>query len=144
MIFNNIILNIINKKNKMSTNIYLQDYTENSFVILGDTKKYKETIKKMGGKWNSNLTNKKTNEKFGGWLFWSKKRPEIKKWVSNGCTEIRMSIDDIEKQIVFLESELKRLRMLSSKKSSTKISEEPYDIFDDEEEETSQSRRLLK
>ena len=70
----------------MSSNtIYIYDYTAKSFVIRGDTQPHKESIKAMGGKWGSNYTDKETGEKFGGWLFWTAKRPELDKWIKEGC-----------------------------------------------------------
>jgi hypothetical protein len=61
----------------MSTNIYIENYTEKSFVVRGDSTEYKEALKDIGGKWNSRLFDKKTQEFFGGWIFWSKKRSEV-------------------------------------------------------------------
>jgi hypothetical protein len=51
-------------------------YTDKSVVIKGDTKKYKEDLKKLGGRWNPNLTDKEGN-KFGAWIFSIKKEPEL-------------------------------------------------------------------
>jgi hypothetical protein len=39
-------------------------YSEKSFILVGDTKQFKEQIKNIGGKWNSKLKN---NHK--GWIF---------------------------------------------------------------------------
>jgi hypothetical protein len=69
----------------MSQTIYVEDYTEKSFVVRGETQKYKDSIKGMGGKWNSRLTDKETGDKFGAWLFWADKRKEIDGWVAKGC-----------------------------------------------------------
>lgn len=72
----------------MSKTIEIEDYTSKSFVIRGNTRDYKESLKEMGGKWNSRLTDKKTGEKFGAWLFWSNKQKELERWVSGGCKEV--------------------------------------------------------
>ena len=72
-------------ENMTSSTIYIQDYSQKSFVLCGDTIKYKDTIKLMGGKWNNRLTNKKSGERFGAWLFWTDKRDEIEKWIGEGC-----------------------------------------------------------
>jgi len=72
-----------------STNsIYIYDYTAKSFVIRGDTQPHKDSIKAMGGKWGSNYTDKESGEKFGGWLFWTAKRPELSNWIQDGCPTI--------------------------------------------------------
>ena len=58
----------------MSLNIYFEDYSDNSFVIYGETKPYKEEIKALGGKWNSNL-------KIGpGWIFSNKNKSTAHEW----------------------------------------------------------------
>jgi hypothetical protein len=96
----------------MQKDIYIEDYTSKSFVIKGETRKYKETIKSLGGKWNSNLRDKKTSEKFGAWLFWSEKRNEIEKWLSNGCKEVKISEENIKNRIYKLEQELNDLKKI--------------------------------
>lgn len=57
--------------------IYIEDYTAKSFVVRGDTKPHKDKIMQLGGKWVNNLTDKKKDEKFGAWIFWSAKRDEV-------------------------------------------------------------------
>jgi hypothetical protein len=96
----------------MTDQIYIEEYTQKSFVLKGDTKKYKETIKSLGGKWNSNLKDKKNGEKFGAWLFWSEKRKEIEKWVSSGCKEQKYSNQDIINRITRLENEINEIKKL--------------------------------
>tara|TARA_A100001011_G_scaffold394642_1_gene487547 strand:+ start:18144 stop:18569 length:426 start_codon:yes stop_codon:yes gene_type:complete len=66
--------------------IYIQDYSEKSFVLRGDTKPHKEKIKDLGGKWTSNLTDKSSGEKFAGWIFYMPKKAEIEKWLNTNIT----------------------------------------------------------
>lgn len=56
----------------------IQDYTDKSFVLFGDdTKKYKDCIKEMGGKWNVNL-------KIGpGWVFSSNQKDTVREWLKS-------------------------------------------------------------
>ena len=56
----------------------IQDYTDKSFVLFGDdTKKYKDCIKEMGGKWNANL-------KIGpGWVFSSNQKDTVREWLKS-------------------------------------------------------------
>jgi hypothetical protein len=68
--------------------ICIQEYTQKSFIVRGDTRSYKESLKAMGGKWNTSLTDKDSGDKFGAWLFWNDKRKEIDTWIRNGCPEI--------------------------------------------------------
>ena len=70
----------------MSTNMQIEDYTAKSFVVRGDTTPYKEALKDMGGKWNSRLFDKKSQETFGGWIFWTDKRIDVTKWFNSTPT----------------------------------------------------------
>ena len=46
------------------------NYSDRSFVLFGDdTRNHIDLIKSLGGKWNRNLTNPITGERFGGWIF---------------------------------------------------------------------------
>lgn len=63
--------------------MFIEKYTEKSFVVRGDTTPYKDILKDMGGKWNSRLTDKDNQEKFGAWLFWTSKRDEVEKWLKS-------------------------------------------------------------
>lgn len=66
----------------MSISLYTQDYSEKSFVLLGnDTKTFKEEIKNLGGKWNSSLS--KNGEKFSGWIFPSTKKNIVSRWIND-------------------------------------------------------------
>jgi len=42
--------------------IYIQEYSEKSFVIRGDTRPHRESLRAMGGKWANRLTDKETGE----------------------------------------------------------------------------------
>lgn len=68
------------------SNIQCQKYTEKSIVVRGETRDFKESLKALGGKWNSKLTDKSTQETFGGWIFPISKTPEVEKWMSNKVT----------------------------------------------------------
>ncbi|MGD7196592.1 hypothetical protein HI806_08495 [Ralstonia solanacearum] len=52
--------------------IFMEDYTKDgqikSFIVKGDTKKIKDGLKDLGGKWNSSL---------GGWVFSKTKEVEV-------------------------------------------------------------------
>jgi hypothetical protein len=72
-------------------NIYIEDYTTKSFVVRGETRDYKDSIKSIGGKWNSSLTDRESGDKFGAWLFWNDKRVDVQKWIDGGCTPVQSS-----------------------------------------------------
>ena len=69
----------------MSHNISIEVYTPKSFVVRGETQPHKESLKGLGGKWNSSLTDRNNGEKFGAWLFWSDKRSEVNNWIKKDC-----------------------------------------------------------
>ena len=46
------------------------NYSDRSFILFGDdTRNHIDLIKSLGGRWNRNLTNPITGERFGGWIF---------------------------------------------------------------------------
>ena len=61
--------------------LFLEQYSEKSFVLLGsDTKLFKDEIKVIGGKWNNSLSSKEGN-KFGGWIFPNTKKNVVSNWI---------------------------------------------------------------
>ena len=67
------------EENKNEGTISVESYNEKSFAVYGDTKRYKETLKAFGGKWNKNLKGRK------GWIFSNKKRKQVDDWLSGLC-----------------------------------------------------------
>jgi len=49
----------------------LEYYSNNSIAVFGDTKPWKENLKSLGGRWNSNLNGR------GGWIFPRIKEQEL-------------------------------------------------------------------
>ena len=83
--------NKVKSKQIMSTKeqtVYIETYSEKSFIVRGDTRPHREKLLSLGGKWADRLTDKKTKEKFGAWLFWTAKRKELDTWVEKGCKEV--------------------------------------------------------
>jgi|SaaInlV_165m_DNA_1040744.scaffolds.fasta_scaffold00259_23 hypothetical protein len=76
------------------TNLLIQEYSDKTFVVRGDTKPYKDILKNMGGKWNSRLTEKDSEDKFGAWLFFTSKRSEVDEWFSKGCINDTSSVSN--------------------------------------------------
>ena len=57
--------------------INIENYSDKSFVVRGsDTIKFKDTLKELGGKWNSMLKNG------GGWIFSNIHKEKIEKLIS--------------------------------------------------------------
>jgi hypothetical protein len=85
--------------------VYIETYSDKSFVVRGDTRPHRESLKAMGGKWANRLTEKESGEKFGAWLFWSQKRAELDKWIRCGCN----AVDGPSSQHVGNSSQLSRI-----------------------------------
>ena len=64
--------------NDRQTEMQLQDYTERSFGVYGNTKPYKDSLKKMGGKFNPRLQNGP------GWVFANHLRGNVEKYIETG------------------------------------------------------------
>jgi hypothetical protein len=99
----------------------VSDYTDKSVVVQGeDTRKYKEELKNIGGKYNANL---KTGP---GWIFPKNKEHEIKDFIESakeGIKEItKEGIKEITKEIDLkvlfkkLDNIEKMLKLLTNKK----------------------------
>lgn len=95
------------------SSIFIEEYSPKSFVVRGDTREHKESLKSLGGKWNSGLTDKKSGDKFGAWLFWNEKQQEIKSWIAKGCKSVETE--------VFKPNEINTLEKESSKNLEVKV-----------------------
>ena len=58
--------------------ISLEEYTDRSIVVRGETRQYKEDLKKLGGKYNSRLRGEP------GWIFPKSKQNDIVKFMKEG------------------------------------------------------------
>lgn len=143
----------------MTSKISIQDYTDKSFVVRGDTTAHKDTLRDLGGKWNARLTDKETGDKFGAWLFWTDKREEIEKWLKNGCPSGEKKQENTRNQPLFRNdaapvsqkdiAELHKkidilTKMVETLLKSQNIPQQEEIIEDDDDEETkTPPRRLL-
>ena len=69
------------KKRKIETNVYepisIETYNDKSFAVFGYTKEYRDELRELGGKWNTNLNRRK------GWIFPNSKRQRVEEWLKN-------------------------------------------------------------
>jgi len=63
--------------------IYIQEYSPKSFVVRDDTDNYRDSLEKLGGKWNRFLRDKETGDVFAGWIFYISKRSQIESWLND-------------------------------------------------------------
>ena len=54
--------------------ITIEDYSDKSFAVYGDTREYKEQLKNLGGKWAPKLSTGP------GWIFSNNHREAVNKW----------------------------------------------------------------
>ena len=67
----------------------IDTYSDKSFVIRGEeTKEYKDKLKDLGGKWNSNLKDG------GGWIFSNNNKNKVQEWLKSLKIEIDSTDDD--------------------------------------------------
>jgi len=123
---------VVSIKNKNTMEI--QDYTDKSFVLFGDdTRKYKDCIKEMGGKWNANL-------KVGpGWIFSNNQKDSVLEWlklrnesvsVMNKKDWMRNNIIDQNKKSPLTEELIDELiKMINTKNKYEDIKEYRNDLF---------------
>jgi len=57
--------------------VRIQNYSDKSFAVYGDTKEFKEVLKQLGGKWNRKLSGGP------GWIFLNNCRDDVMKWFHN-------------------------------------------------------------
>ena len=58
--------------------LMIEEYTAKSVVVYGDTRKYKEDLKKLGGKYNGRLKNGP------GWIFSKSSENDLRSFVKEG------------------------------------------------------------
>ena len=120
--------------------VYMEDYSEKSFIVRGDTRPHRESLKNLGGKWSNRLTDKSSGEKFGAWLFWSAKRKEVQEWIEGGMASIAEAKRDHtadDSRLARVEAKLTRIENLLQKLSSALLDE-------DEVIESPKPKRLLR
>ena len=134
------------------SDIFLQEYTSKSFVVRGDTREYKDSLKAMGGKWNTSLTDKQNGEKFAAWLFWSDKRKEINEWIANGCSKVEtesssVGINRDDNSIKRLEEKInvltKMLETFCKLPNNTQVTKQIESDIESDDEPPVKPKRLL-
>lgn len=149
----------------MAQNIYIEEYSDKSFVVRGETREYKESLKSLGGKWNSRLTDKDSGDVFGAWMFWNGKRKDVNNWFKKGCPVLENTHTEYKEQsstnnstrqlsslnFQHLESKIDNLTKLLEQLCSThnvKINklnstDDDYEIEEDDEEYSNKPRKRL-
>ena len=82
--------------------IHIQDYTDKSIVVLGDTKPHCKMLKQLGGRYNPNLTI--DGEKIVGWVFKATSRHAVQEYIDGGCKTLEERVKDLETIVKRLQS----------------------------------------
>ena len=69
------------KSDKLS--VYIQEYSQKSFVVRDDADNHVKALEELGGKWNRFLRDKETGDVFAGWIFYISKRSQIERWLND-------------------------------------------------------------
>jgi hypothetical protein len=125
--------------------VRLEQYTEKSIAVFGNTQPIKDKLKELGGKFNSNLRGQP------GWIFTLSSRPRVEEYISTLPDELpvieKTSKEDIIQSLIArieaLEAAVEGLAGVKSKPKS-KTSTVCEVSFDDEEEELRPKRLLRK
>jgi len=125
--------------------VRLEQYTEKSIAVFGNTQPIKDKLKELGGKFNSNLRGQP------GWIFTLSSRPRVEEYISKLPDELpvieKTSKEDIIQSLIArieaLEAAVEGLAGVKSKPKS-KLATVCEVSFDDEEEELRPKRLLRK
>lgn len=96
--------------------LILQDYTEKSIALFGNTKNYVDELKELGGRFNPNLT--RDDVKTPGWIFSNKKKEQLLEFVEKvnddkyekSEQKVEKSVDkDILKELIRIRNDIDKL-----------------------------------
>ena len=127
----------------------IEDYSEKSFVVLGETLPHKDNLKALGGKWNSRLRDGKK-----GWIYPMNRKSSVEEYISTGkvnpvfsSNSLKEEVDKLRKQFENAFQEIEKLKKSVAKlERKSHVVEEGDDKSDDEEEEEQPRphRRLIR
>ena len=128
------------------SDIYYEDYSDRSIVVLGETKPHKDNLKSMGGRFNSRLRNGKV-----GWIFPKKSEDFIKDYIENGKVTVKViskqsennnvDLKKLEKKVDNLEKKLDVIIELLQNKVIGKTNKK---LVNDDEEHYDDKPRFLR
>ena len=105
----------------MEANIQMKEYSDKSLIIFGDTKPYKDLLKELKGRYNSNL--RVDGEKVPGWIFSKKHKDQIEKLIQHVNSiqyQIIHEINELNNDIMIKINKLNNLHILNHVKSTMK------------------------
>jgi hypothetical protein len=128
-----------------SNGVRLEQYTEKSIAVFGNTQPIKDKLKELGGKFNSNLRGQP------GWIFVISARPRVEEYISTLPDELPLvekpvrvssSNDDIIQSLIARIEALEAL--VGGATPKPKAKPKVTVPLDEEEEEELRPKRLLR
>jgi hypothetical protein len=119
-------------KNTATNNPFIIQYSEKAIAVLGDSRKYKEQLKNIGGKYNPNLTYE--GKRQPGWIFPKKMIGSVKPIIN-----FRMDKPDIsitgrsfpKNKDIYIENAQKILKFLARRDKINSLSDMDSDLYYD-------------
>ena len=102
-------------------NIQMKEYSDKSLIIFGDTKPYKDLLKELKGRYNSNL--RVDGEKAPGWIFSKKHKEKLEKLIQHikgPQYQIIQEIKELNNKVINKLIMINNLHILNNIKSSIK------------------------
>ena len=102
-------------------NIQMKEYSDKSIIIFGDTKPYKDLLKELKGRYNSNL--RVDGEKAPGWIFSKKHKEKLEKLIQHikgPQYQIAQEIKELNEKLMNKLIMVNNLHVLNNIKSSMK------------------------
>jgi len=136
--------------NKMSDPITLEQYSEKSIAVFGNTNDHKDSLMTLGGKYNSNLRGRP------GWIFTNSARPRVEEFIKNGTVTARkLSIapipsvvtgNDTDSLLRQIEALTRRIEALEANAGPKRVTSAPKPNVDESglDEEHERPKRLLR
>jgi len=101
--------------------IQMKEYSDKSLIVYGDTKPYKDLLKELKGRYNSNL--RVDGEKVSGWIFSKKHKEKLEKLIlhiKGPQYQIIQEIKELNNKIMNKLIMINNLHVLNNIKSSMK------------------------
>jgi hypothetical protein len=121
--------------------LYIEDYSDRSIAVFGDTKPYKEQLKTLG-LYNPALKNKKENKICPGWTFYKTKEAEVRQLVNDinaGKKPISTEQKISSAELITLSQRIDRLeaqvKILMSEKGKEEAKYPEFDSNETEEDD---------
>lgn len=131
----------------MSDSITLEQYSEKSIAVFGNTSDHKDSLMTLGGKYNANLRGRP------GWIFTNSARPRVEEFIKNGTvTAPKRSAssiapgNDTDSLLRQIEALTLRIEALEANAGVKRVTSAPKPKVDEPglDEECERPKRLLR